>query len=278
MDSTSVNATRILAEAIEALGARQLAVVTGAGISLASGIPTFRGTDPDAVWANDVMELGTYRYFQMNPSGSWSWYLERFSPVLRAAPNPAHMALAAIERWHRARGGRFVLVTQNVDPLHERAGSESLIKVHGSAERFRCTRDGCELGAPRGSLLRAEVEHAVTRFLAAPGYRTLPRCPVCDSLLRQHVLWFDEYYDGHTSYQWQQVLAAAAGADLLLFVGTSFAVGVTDLFLRAAIERRVPTFSVDPGTDRAPDAQVHLLACPAETLLPAVCERLGQAV
>ena len=91
------------------------------------------------MWKRDVTELGTNRYFAEDPAGSWSWYTSRFDIVLEKQPNPAHHALAAIERWHVARGGRFLLVTQNVDPLHERAGSEWLVKVHGSADRVRCS-------------------------------------------------------------------------------------------------------------------------------------------
>lgn len=262
-----------LASALNALGTGHLVVVTGAGISLASGIPTFRGTDPDAVWENNLTELGTNRYFRSDPAGSWSWYLSRFGGLLDKQPNAAHQALVALEHWHIARGGRFVVITQNVDPLHERAGAERLIKVHGSADRVRCARHGCEHGAPSGSLARDGV--CVDAFLAEPSEATVPRCPACGDYLRQHVLWFDEFYDEHDSYQWQKVLAAAAGADMLMFVGTSFAVGVTDLFLRAALERRLPAFAVDPGARSAPHPRIQLLSAPAETLLPAVCARLG---
>ncbi len=74
-------------------------VVTGAGISLASGIPTFRGSDKDAVWKRDVTELGTFHYFCMDPVGSWRWYLSRFAALAGAEPNDGHGALVALERW-----------------------------------------------------------------------------------------------------------------------------------------------------------------------------------
>jgi NAD-dependent deacetylase len=262
-----------LSGALAALGEGYLVVVTGAGISLASGIPTFRGSDPGAVWKRDVTELGTNRYFLEDPVGSWRWYTSRFDLVLDKVPNEAHRALARLERWHVERGGRFVLVTQNVDTLHEQAGSDALVKVHGSADRVRCSRHGCEHGAPRGSLARAAFD--MRAFHADPSRAGLPTCPACGSLLRQHVLWFDEFYDEHRDYQWPRVMEAATTMRLALFVGTSFAVGVTELFLQHGLQGRVPLFAVDPGAERPPYAGVNLLRAPAELLLPAVCDALG---
>ena len=270
---TDDDACATLATAIEGVRTGYLVVVTGAGVSLASGIPTFRGTDPEAVWKRDVTELGTNRYFREDPAGSWSWYTSRFDIVLDKLPNPAHHALAAIERWHTARGGRFLLVTQNVDPLHERAGSERLVKVHGSSDRVRCSRHGCVLGAPRGSLPRADIDMAA--FKAEPVAANVPRCPSCGALLRQHVLWLDEFYDEHRDYQWDRVLEAAQTMDTCLFVGTSFSVGVTDLFLRGGLMAGRPMLAIDPGAAESPSPSVTMLREPSESLLPAVCERLG---
>ena len=247
-------------------------VVTGAGISLASGIPTFRGTDEGAVWSRDVLRLGTFAYFLEDPVGSWSWYLSLFDGVLKAAPNPAHEALVAIERRCADRGDRFLLVTQNVDVLHERAGSARPVKVHGSADRVRCSREGCEHGAPRGSLPREAFDGA--RFLADPRLETLPRCPACEALLRQHVLWFDETYPSHADYRFDEVVRAARSADRALFVGTSFSVGVTDLVLTSALVRRAPVLAIDPGDAPLPRGVEHLRAR-AEEVLPAVACALG---
>jgi NAD-dependent deacetylase len=270
--TTSRNAES-LARTLEALGDRFLVVVTGAGISLASGIPTFRGADPDAVWKRDVTELGTNRYFNEDPVGSWQWYTSRFDHVLERKPNPAHRALVSIERWHIARGGRFLLITQNVDTLHEDAGSEAMVKVHGSADRVRCSRVGCVHGAPAGSLARAEIE--MRRFQETPSLETLPVCPACGHLLRQHVLWFDEFYNEHRDYQWPRVLEAAATMGLGLFVGTSLAVGVTELFLRHGLSKGVPLYAIDPGAEQAPYPGIVLLREKSEELLPALCAELG---
>ena len=267
------DACAALSAAIQGVGAGCLVVVTGAGVSHASGIPTFRGTDPGAVWKRDVTELGTNRYFEEDPAGSWSWYTSRFDIVLDKQPNPAHHALAAIERWQVARGGDFLLVTQNVDPLHERARSERLVKVHGSADRVRCSRRRCVHGAPHGSLARADID--MDAFEAEPVAANVPRCPSCGALLRQHVLWFDEFYDEHRDYQWDRVLEAAQTMDACLFVGTSFSVGVTDLFLRAGLMTGRRLLAIDPGADASPHPSVTLFREPSEALLPPVCTRIG---
>ncbi len=267
------DACAILSDALDGVGTGFLVVVTGAGVSHASGIATFRGTDPGAVWKRDVTELGTNRYFQEDPAGSWSWYTSRFDIVLDKRPNPAHHALVAIERWHVARGGRFLLVTQNVDPLHERAGSERLVKVHGSADRVRCSRHRCVHAAPHGSLPRADVDMAP--FKAEAVAANVPRCPSCGSLLRQHVLWFDEFYDEHRDYQWDRVVDAAQTMDTCLFVGTSFSVGATDLFLRGGLMAGRALLAIDPGAAAAPHPSVTLFREASEILLPAVCERIG---
>ena len=249
-----------------------LLVVTGAGVSLASGIPTFRGSDPGAVWAHDVTELGTNNYFERDPVGSWRWYLGRFARLGDTRPNPAHHALAALERWQVARGGDFLLVTQNVDTLHDDAGSQALVHVHGRADRVRCARVGCEHGAPQGSLPRDDA--ATQAFLRDPSLATVPSCPTCHSLLRQHVLWFDEYYLEHRDYQIDRVLRAAKHADVVLFAGTLFAVGITEMILQRGLSRGAAIFSIDP-TGSPPHPRVRAIAAPAEQALPALCQALG---
>lgn len=245
--------------------------VTGAGVSAPSGLATFRGDDPGAVWREDDLAIATAAWFRRDPAGQWRWYLERFDRVLDAEPNPAHHALAALERWAERRGGRLLVVTQNVDPLHERAGQRDLIKVHGTADRFRCSRTGCRLGAPAGSIPRAEVDLAA--FRAAPTAANVPACPACGAPLRAHALFFDEYYHGHRDYRWERVQEAATRSELVLFVGTSFSVGVTELLVDSALRRGAAVFSVDPNDSGAPEEVAHIPA-PAEELLPAVAARL----
>ena len=247
-------------------------VLTGAGISLASGIPTFRGRDPGAVWAHDVTEMATLGYFTSDPVGSWRWYRHRFNGILAAEPNPAHDAVAAIERWQARRRRNFLLVTQNIDTLHEAAGSTRIAKVHGSADRCRCATPACRLGAV-DSLGLDEVDFS--EFEREPRRSAIPTCPACGSLLRPHVLWFDELYVSHADYRWHVVEPAASRMTLLLCIGTSLAVGVTSFLQSAARETGAPVFLVDPG-ERPADARsslVHVRAR-AEELLPEVVRLL----
>ncbi|MDQ3213585.1 MAG: RNA polymerase subunit sigma [Acidobacteriota bacterium] len=263
---------------VSAIDAAQglIVVLTGAGISLASGIPTFRGSDPGAIWAHDVTERATLRYFTSDPVGAWQWYRERFRRVLTARPNEAHRALAALERWHVRQRRDFLLVTQNIDTLHERAGSTRVVKVHGSADRCRCADPACRLGAVE-SIPLGDVDFA--EFDRDPRIAAIPSCPVCGSRVRPHVLWFDELYVSHADYQWHVVDAAAARIRLLICVGTSLAVGVTSFLQSAAADARAPAFLVDPG-ERPQDAHpstVHVRAR-AEELLPVAYRILRKIV
>lgn len=254
----------------------RLLVVTGAGISLASGIPTFRGTDPDAVWNRETTEIGTFRYFVRDPVGWWSWVLGLRATVTAARPNPAHRALADLEHWHchPDRGGRFLLVTQNIDTLHEQAGSRHMVKVHGSADLMRCSARGCIHGAPTGTLPASDYD--LQMLAEDPVPENLPRCPICNALIRAHVLLFDEYYTEHRSYGFARVQAELDSMDLALFVGTSFSVGITDMILQSAFTRDVPVFSVDPGGHSPPAGlPIRQLREKAEVLLPALCRELG---
>lgn len=264
-----------LAKAIEELPPdRALLVVTGAGVSLASGIPTFRGSDPEAVWAKDVTELGTHRYFAKQPAGSWRWYLSRFSNLEDKQPNDAHRAIADLERWRIEGGGTFLLVTQNVDCLHEGAGSTEMVKVHGTSDRVRCTNvRKCALAAPTGSIPRQNLD--MSKFLQDPVDANVPRCPECGSLLRQHILWFDECYDDHVDYQIDRILKIVKRCGVVLFVGTSFSVGITEMILTKARASGAKIFSIDPS-GMIPHPKIEVIKMRAEDGLPelvALCRK-----
>jgi NAD-dependent deacetylase len=247
-------------------------VLTGAGVSLASGIPTFRGTDEGATWTRDVTEVATYRYFRANPVAAWQWYRRRFLAAQGAIPNAAHFALATMERWQMGRGRGFLLATQNVDALHEQAGSTELAKVHGFGDRARCSREECRLSA---TTTVAIVELDFADFDRAPRVEAIPRCHHCGGVMRPHVLLFDELYTSHDDYRWSRVEEACESVGLVIAVGTSFSVGVTEFVRTEARRRGAPMFIIDPAA-RSGFAEVGTmhLRRNAEELLPLVVEGL----
>jgi NAD-dependent deacetylase len=175
--------------------ARSIAVLTGAGVSAESGIPTFRGNG--GLWKQFRAEdLATPEAFARDPKLVWEWYDWRRGLVAAAKPNSGHLALAELE----ARSLRFTLITQNVDDLHERAGSRAILHVHGSLWTVRCLDCGGE-----------EEDHR------APLPELPPRCD-CGGLLRPGVVWFGEPLSPSV---WSQAEGAAREADVFLVVGTS---------------------------------------------------------
>ena len=202
---------------------QRLTVLTGAGVSAESGIPTFRG--PEGYWTigsreYHPMEMATYQTFKEKPYEVWKWYLYRMGICAGAEPNRGHLAVAEMER---SLQGRFTLITQNVDNLHLRAGStpENTYQIHGNIFYARCQADCGEsvLPLPGGLEAKGKGEEL------SDGEKSLLACPSCGSLLRPHVLWFDETYN-ETYYRFQSSLVAASQTDLLLTVGTS---GATNL-------------------------------------------------
>lgn len=183
-------------------GAASIVVLTGAGISAESGVPTFRGAG--GLWRSFSPEkLATAEAFTRDPCLVWEWYDWRRSLIQRAEPNASHRALAELERRrevHGAEKGAFTLVTQNVDGLHERAGSRNLLKLYGDIWSVRCL--GC------GTVERNEK---------VPLVELPPRCR-CGALLRPGVIWFGEPLP---TAEWERALKASMGAQVFMVVGTS---------------------------------------------------------
>lgn len=206
-----------------AAGTSHLTVLTGAGISAESGIPTFRG--PEGYWTVGSQvyrpqEMATLAMFEQQPEAVWDWYLHRREVCRRARPNAGHRALVAIGALFP---GRYALVTQNVDNLHLRAGSDPAVtyQIHGNLFYMRCVRP-CGPGSfPLPELPARNAER--TGLTAAE--RRLLRCPLCRGPVRPHVLWFDETYD-ERYYRSESALRAAVRTGLLIVVGTS---GATSL-------------------------------------------------
>ena len=175
--------------------AESVAVLTGAGISAESGVPTFRGAD--GLWRKyQVTELATPEAFAKDPELVWEFYNWRRDLIGGVDCNPAHNALVELEK----RIPHFTLITQNIDGLHLKAGSRNLIEIHGNIWKVRCT--GC-----------GEI-----KLDLSPDMGLSPKCGECGGALRPHVVWFGEALDQDLL---QQAVAASRNCDVMLVIGTS---------------------------------------------------------
>ena len=186
-------AAQILSEA------QRIVCLTGAGVSAESGLSTFR--DPETgFWSKfDPQQLASQSGFAADPGLVWRWYMERLQAAAeKAKPNPGHFALATLE----SDAKNFTLITQNVDNLHERAGSVNVTHLHGIISRFHCNVCG-------KAYTLAEEEKVAT---------LPPRCPACEGMIRPSVVWFGETLPMHElTFAWQ----SAEQCDVMLVVGTS---------------------------------------------------------
>jgi NAD-dependent deacetylase len=206
--------------------AAAVTVLTGAGISADSGVPTFRGAD--GLWRNFRAEdLATPEAFARDPRLVWEWYNWRRELIATKQPNPAHDAVAEME----SRFPRFWLITQNVDGLHADAGSRKLSEMHGNIWKVRCTACGL-------------IEH--NRQVPIP---ILPVCSACSRLVRPHIVWFGESL---ATEDIEQSYAALQNCDVLLIIGTSGLVYPAASF--APIAREAGAFVVEINLDATPNS------------------------
>lgn len=225
--------------------ANNVAVLTGAGVSAESGVPTFRDAQT-GLWAKFRAEdLATPEAFVRNPKMVWEWYQRRRDSLAHVEPNPGHRALAEIER--RVRG--FTLVTQNVDGLHARAGSRNIIELHGNIVRTRCF--------DAGHLVDALPEDA----------RVPPHCPLCDSNLRPDVVWFGEMLPPSAM---EAATEAARNCELFLCVGTSAMVYPAAELPEVAKRSGAVVVEVNPDPSPVAGFAHYTLAAPSGVALPAL--------
>uniref|UniRef100_A0A8C3WWY4 NAD-dependent protein deacylase sirtuin-5, mitochondrial n=1 Tax=Catagonus wagneri TaxID=51154 RepID=A0A8C3WWY4_9CETA len=217
--------------------AKHIVVISGAGVSAESGVPTFRGAG--GYWRKwQAQDLATPQAFVRTPSLVWEFYHYRREVVRNRAPNAGHRAIAECEARLRGQGRRLVVITQNIDELHRNAGTKNLLEIHGSLFKTRCTSCG----------------------VVAENYKS-PICPAlsgkgceeagCGGLLRPHVVWFGENLDPAVLEEVDRELAAC---DLCLVVGTSSVVYPAAMFAPQVSARGVPVaeFNVEttPATNR----------------------------
>lgn len=248
MDSSITGALHTLASAMR--GAAHIAVLTGAGISAESGIPTFRDA-MTGLWANyNPHDLATPEAFRRNPKLVWDWYAWRRQLVSGAAPNAGHRALAALEQMLP----HFTLITQNVDSLHQRAGSRNVIELHGNLSRVTCFD-----------------EHVVVESWADTG-STPPRCPRCGGLLRPDVVWFGEALPRHAI---RAAIAAAEQCDVFLSIGTSGTVEPAASLPWLAHRLGATVGIINPDLEPLSLPRVISLPGPVGSLLPALVDALA---
>lgn len=235
-------------ELLEALRkARHIAVLTGAGTSAESGVPTFRDAQT-GLWAKyDPRDLATPEAFRKNPRLVWEWYEWRRNKVASVQPNPGHLALAEIER----HVSNFTLVTQNVDGLHARAGSQRIIELHGNITRTKCFNENRLVESWRET---GDVP---------------PRCPFCGGPLRPDVVWFGEALPV-TAFE--NALEAAQLCDVFFSIGTSSVVYPAAGLPYEALKAGAVLIEINPEmTELTPHATYSFRAKSGE-LLPKLIE------
>ncbi|MFP5206716.1 MAG: SIR2 family NAD-dependent protein deacylase [Acidobacteriota bacterium] len=229
---------------VEIGGQDRVFVLTGAGISAESGLPTFRAED--GLWAGyRIEDVCTPEAWQRNPAGVWAFYSARRAAAQKAEPNAAHAALAELER---KIGERFFLCTQNVDDLHERAGSKRLLHMHGELAKSRCER-GC--GRP------PVEDRAIYRSLAEVG-----RC-ACGGRLRPHIVFF-----GEMPLEMDRLEREIARATLMIVVGTSGSVYPAASFVHWARQNGARTAYIGPEPPLNAEAFTQIVTGKAGEAMP----------
>jgi NAD-dependent deacetylase len=228
--------------------ASQMVVLTGSGISAESGVPTFREAQTGFWERFDPQELATPEAFDRDPELVWDWYAWRRDLVAQAAPNPGHLALAEMQELDQ----NLTLVTQNVDGLHQRAGSRDVVELHGNIGRTKCSVEGVEV---------EEFEES----------RSPPVCPSCGAPLRPDVVWFGEMLPPGAL---DAASEAARNADLFLSIGTSSFVYPAAALPYEALESGATLVEINPGeTPLTPHAD-YALRGPAGDVLPRLIREL----
>ena len=231
-------------------------VSTGAGMSKESGIPTFRDAQ-EGLWARfDPQELATEAAFRAAPARVWTWYAQRRGRMASCAPHPGHRALVDLERLVP----ELTVVTQNIDGLHQLAGSREVVELHGNIHRHRCL----ECGSP------GEVDAEVA---TAEEQRDPPRCPQCRGMLRPDVVWFGEMLPADSV---ERAWAVARDCDVLLVVGTSGVVWPAAELPYLARREGATVIEVSPEPSEVTRTADIFLQGPAGVVLPALVQAVRE--
>jgi len=231
--------------------ARNVSFLTGAGISAESEIPTFRGEG--GLWKQfKAEELATMTAFQSDPKLVWEWYDWRRELIAKKSPNPGHLVIA---KWEKLFPD-FTLVTQNIDGLHQKAGSRGIVELHGNIWKMRCTAEG-----------------TVTDQHESPLKRIPPLCAACGALLRPHVVWFGESLDMKVL---EEASTACSNCEVLFVVGTSAVVQPAASLPLAAAHAGATLVEINPQTTPLSDFVDYSFRGKAGEILPILDRRLEQ--
>jgi NAD-dependent deacetylase len=247
-------------------------VITGAGVSAESGIPTFRGKD--GYWRNlDPARLATPEAFERDPKLVWEWYRERRNRIWNAQPNAAHAAIATLAQ----HADEFLLVTQNVDDLHTRAGlpKEKMVQIHGDIFLTRCSR--CDFGfTERKHDHDHDHEQEQEQEQEEEEENVVPRCAKCGALMRPGVVWFGEQLPW-TELRRVETYLDRGACDLGIVVGTTATFGyIVDWALRASPEfLRGELIEVNPEETPLSRFATRLVREPAAIALPRIVDELA---
>ncbi len=238
------------AKLLDALrNARHVTVLTGSGISAESGVPTFRDAQT-GLWSKfKPEELATPEAFQRNPKLVWEWYAWRRELVTLARPNPGHLALVELEKGVP----QFTLVTQNVDGLHQRAGSRNVIELHGNITRTKCFAEG-----------------TVVENWEDTG-DVPPRCPFCGALLRPDVVWFSEILPQDAL---ERAVQASRDCDVFFSIGTSTQVYPAAALPWEALDTGAVVVEINPNPTFLTRRATFVLHGPSGVTLPQVIRQL----
>ncbi len=229
---------------------REIVIFTGAGLSVDSGIPTFRD-GATGLWVDvDPMEVASIEGFERDPEKVWAWHETMRQRFDSARPNPGHLAIAQLESL--LPDTRITVVTQNIDGLHQDAGSSNVLEIHGSARRLRCQLR-CGFSIPW-----------------LPGKLSAHTCPKCEALLRPDVVWFGEMLDP----SFDHALDAAIRANVLFTVGTSSVVQPAAQIPLAAIDAGATVIEINPHTTPLTRLAYESIRSGASAFFPALCTAL----
>lgn len=250
---------QLIQQAAEQIRAsHNLVVLTGAGVSKESGVPTFRDA-VDGLWAQyDPMKLATYNAFLEDPKLVWDWYEYRRSMVQKAQPNPGHAALTKLQQQFPS----LKIITQNVDDLHERAGSQHVIHLHGNIAESKCFFD-CQGDPTLIDISQLEWDHE-----AGP-----PACPHCGRWVRPNVVWFGEILPDRPL---RAASVASRSADVMMVIGTSGLVTPAATLPAIARQSGAHIIEINP-VDSAITRIAHIkLTGPSGEILPQILEALRE--